>query len=155
MLGDAYYGGIRDTRYRQGFPLKPQTIGVIASSTLVGMTLGSFFWGWIADKRGRKVAFTLTILMFTLFSGVSGLAFSVSFLLGARFLTGAGIGGSVPVDGSILAEFAPARIRGYAGGAMHICLAHSDIYLASAAALLCFPDGVGGDCFSSGCCRPC
>jgi putative MFS transporter len=117
---DAYLLGFAMPGIAKEFALKPQTLGLIASSTLIGMTLGSFIWGWIADKVGRKIAFTGTILMFSLFSGVSGIAFSVSFLLGARFLTGLGIGGSVPVDASILAEFAPARIRGYSGGALRI-----------------------------------
>jgi putative MFS transporter len=136
--GDAYLLGFAMPGIAKEFALKPQTLGLIASSTLVGMTLGSFLWGWIADKWGRKIAFTATILMFSLFSGISGLAFSVSFLLGARFLTGLGIGGSVPVDASILAEFAPARIRGYSGGALPIAWPVAT-FIAAATALVVLP----------------
>ncbi len=100
--------------------------------------LGSFAWGWIADKWGRKIAFTVTLLMFSVLSGVCGLAPSLAFLLGARFLTGLGIGGSIPVDASILAEFAPARIRGYSGGALPIAWPVAT-FIASSAALVVLP----------------
>jgi MFS family permease len=92
---DAYHLGFAMPDIAKEFDLKSETLGLIASSTLVGMCIGSFFWGWIADKWGRKIAFTVTILMYSLFSGVSGLATGAGFLLGARFLTGIGIGGSV------------------------------------------------------------
>ena len=113
---DAYLLGFAMPGIAKEFDFKSETLGLIAMSTLIGMCVGSFFWGWIADKWGRKVAFTITILMFSLFSGTSGMAIGLGTLLGARFLTGLGIGGSVPVDHSILCEFSPARIRGYAIG---------------------------------------
>ena len=117
---DAYLLGSAMPGIAKEFNLKPETLGQIGLATLVGMCVGSFFWGWIADKWGRKIAFTVTILMFSLFSGASGLALGIGTLLGARFLCGMGIGGSVPVDASILSEFSPARIRGYANGALPV-----------------------------------
>ena len=135
---DAYLLGFAMPGIAKEFDLKPETLGLIASSTLVGMCVGSFFWGWIADKWGRKIAFTVTILMFSLFSGVSGLSFSVGFLLGARFLCGMGIGGSIPVDASILSEFAPARIRGYSNGALPITWPLAT-FISSALALMVLP----------------
>ena len=116
----------------------PQQLGLIGSFTLLGMCLGSFSWGWIGDKYGRKIAFTVTLLMFSILSGVCGLAPSLAFLYGARFLTGFGIGGSIPVDASILAEFAPARIRGYSGGALPIAWPVAT-FIASSVALVVLP----------------
>jgi putative MFS transporter len=120
------------------FGLKPQTMGLIASSTMVGMTIGSFLWGWIADKWGRRLAFIATVLIFSLFSGVTAASFSVGFLLGVRFITGIGLGGAIPVDAAILAEFAPARIRGFAGGVLPIAFPVGT-FLASATALVLVP----------------
>jgi len=116
--GDAYMLGFVMPGIAKEFHASPQTLGLLASSSMIGMTIGSIAWGWIADKVGRKIAFTLTLLMFSMFSGVCGFATSIGFLIGARFISGLGIGGAVPVDASILAEFAPARIRGYSTGAM-------------------------------------
>jgi putative MFS transporter len=118
--GDAYMLGFVLTGIGKECNVKPETLGLLASASLIGMTVGSFFWGWVADKWGRKLAFTVTLLVFSVLSGVCGLAPSIGFLIGARFLAGTGIGGAVPVDASILAEFAPARIRGYSAGALPI-----------------------------------
>jgi putative MFS transporter len=136
--GDAYLLGFAMPGIAKEFNAKPETLGLIGSSVLIGMTIGSFTWGWIADKWGRKPAFTVTILMFSILTGICGLAPSIGFLLGARFLTGLGIGGSIPVDASILAEFAPARIRGYSGGALPIAWPVAT-FLTSAVALVILP----------------
>ena len=120
------------------FSLKPQTMGLIASSTMVGMMVGSFLWGWIADKWGRKIAFTLTVLIFSLFSGFAAAAFSVGFLIGIRFVTGLGLGGAIPVDAAILAEFSPARIRGFGGGVLPLTFPVGT-FIASAVAIIMVP----------------
>ena len=94
------------------FGLAPQQIGIIGSSGLAGMGVGSWVWGWIADRWGRKLVFAGTVLMFSLFTGITGMAFSMGFIVAARFATGLGLGGMVPIDAALVAEFAPARIRG-------------------------------------------
>ncbi|MGA2990043.1 MAG: MFS transporter [Candidatus Korobacteraceae bacterium] len=136
--GDAYLYGFAIPGIAKEFGAKPAQLGLIGSFTLLGMCLGSFMWGWIADKYGRKPAFTLTLLMFSVLCGVCGLAPSIGFLYGARFCMGLGIGGSIPVDASILAEFAPARIRGYSGGALPIAWPVST-FIASSVALVVLP----------------
>ena len=103
------------------FVLAPAQIGLIGSAGLAGMGVGSWIWGWIADRWGRRLVFAGTVLMFSLFTGVTGLAFSVGFLLGARFLTGLGLGGMVPIDAALVAEFAPARIRGRVLASLPLC----------------------------------
>ena len=136
--GDAYLYGFAIPGIAKEFGAKPAQLGLIGSFTLLGMCLGSFMWGWLADKFGRKPAFTLTLLMFSVLCGCCGLAPSIGFLYGARFCMGLGIGGSIPVDASILAEFAPARIRGYSGGALPIAWPVST-FIASATALAVLP----------------
>jgi putative MFS transporter len=113
---DAKFLGYALPGISKEFGLKPQTLGLIASSTMAGMTIGSFIWGWIADKSGRRMAFIVTILLYSVFSGLSAAAFSVGFLVAVRFATGLGLGGAIPVDAAILTEFAPARIRGFSAG---------------------------------------
>jgi putative MFS transporter len=61
------------------------------------------------------------VLTFSLFTGVAGLSASIGFLIGARFLTGLGLGGMVPIDGALVAEFAPARLRGRISAALPLC----------------------------------
>ena len=121
------------------FAMSGATKGLVTSSTMWGMTVGSFIWGWIADKWGRRIAFTLTVLMFSIFSGLTAASFSVSMLLVIRFLTGVGLGGAIPVDASILAEFAPARIRGFCGASLPIAFPVGT-FLASFLGLLIVPN---------------
>jgi putative MFS transporter len=101
--------------------LVPHQVGLIGSSALAGMGVGSWVWGWIADRWGRRAVFASTVLMFSLFTGVAGLSASIGFLIGARFLTGLGLGGMVPIDGALVAEFAPARIRGRVSAVLPLC----------------------------------
>ncbi len=98
------------------FHLVPQQLGLVGSAGLAGMAIGSWVWGWIADRRGRSLVFAGTVLMFSVFTGVAALAYSVGFLIGARFLTGLGLGGTIPIDSALVAEYAPARLRGRIGG---------------------------------------
>jgi MFS transporter, putative metabolite:H+ symporter len=108
-------------KIRQEFSLSPTQVGLVGSSALAGMGVGSWCWGWIADRWGRRVVFASTILMFSLFTGVAGLAGSLGFLIGARFLTGLGLGGMVPIDQALVTEYAPARIRGRVAAMLPLC----------------------------------
>jgi len=99
-------------KIREEFGLSPTQVGLVGSSALAGMGVGSWCWGWVADKWGRRVVFAATVLMFSLCTGVAGLAPTLGFLIGARFLTGLGLGGMVPIDQALVTEYAPARIRG-------------------------------------------
>jgi putative MFS transporter len=120
------------------FLLGPKQLGLIGSSALAGMAIGSWCWGWVADRWGRKLVFAATVLTFSLFTGVAGLSASLGFLLGARFLTGLGLGGMVPIDSALVAEFAPARIRGRVIAALPLCWPIG-IFAAAGAGLLVVP----------------
>lgn len=106
---------------KQEFSLDPRQVGLIGSAALAGMGLGSWTWGWVADRWGRRVVFAATVLMFSFFTGIAGLSMSLGFLVGARFLTGLGLGGMVPIDQALIAEYAPARIRGRVSAVLPLC----------------------------------
>jgi MFS family permease len=46
------------------FALGPKQLGLIGSSALAGMAIGSWTWGFIADRWGRKLVFAATVLTF-------------------------------------------------------------------------------------------
>jgi putative MFS transporter len=121
------------------FGLDPKQVGLIGSSALAGMGLGSWMWGWVADRWGRRVVFAATVLMFSVFTGIAGLSMSLGFLAGARFLTGLGLGGMVPIDQALVAEYAPARIRGRVSATLPLCWPVG-IFLAAGAGLLIVPN---------------
>lgn len=86
--------------------------GLFAASSLAGMAVGAFCWGTVGDVLGRRRAFTVTLLIFSLLTVLGALSPTFWFLLATRFLAGIGLGGCVPVDYAIVAEFTPRRVRG-------------------------------------------
>ena len=70
----------------------------IATANLIGMALGAFIWGGIADVIGRKKAFTLTLLVFSIFTVAGAFAPAYGWFILFRLLAGFGLGGCIPVD---------------------------------------------------------
>jgi putative MFS transporter len=91
---------------------------VMLLSSGVGAMIGAAFWGWMADRIGRRPVFNLTILNFSLATGA--LYFTPDngfwYLTFFRFLVGFGVGGLYCVDLPLVQEFMPARKRGFIGG---------------------------------------
>lgn len=112
--------------------------GYILAAALWGGVLGQFLWGYLADKLGRKFAFQGTLLTFALFTGFTACAWSPISLLGARFLTGMGLNGFVPVDLTMVSEFSPTRIRGRLTGSVSL-LSSVGMVLAVLSTLLLLP----------------
>ena len=86
--------------------------GFLATTLFVGMMIGAWFWGTVADRVGRRRVFVSTILIGSVGALLSAAAPSYELLLLARLVTGFGIGGTLPVDYAITAEFLPTRQRG-------------------------------------------
>ncbi|HCG55021.1 MULTISPECIES: MFS transporter [Brevibacterium] len=84
----------------------------IATANLIGMALGAFIWGGIADVIGRKKAFTLTLLVFSVFTVAGAFSPAFSWFILFRFLAGFGLGGCIPVDYALVGEFTPKKHRG-------------------------------------------
>jgi putative MFS transporter len=92
--------------------LTPGQVGWIGSMGLIGMFVGALLSGVLADRIGRKRLFQATLLMFSIATGLCGLAWDFASLLVMRFLVGFGLGGELPVASTLVTEFAPAKYRG-------------------------------------------
>jgi MFS transporter, putative metabolite:H+ symporter len=86
--------------------------GLLGTSIFLGMLVGAWTWGWISDKVGRKFGFVSTVAIDSVFGFLSAFSPSYIWLLVLRTLTGFGVGGTLPVDYAIFAEYLPARKRG-------------------------------------------
>ncbi|WP_409490968.1 MFS transporter [Amycolatopsis sp. cmx-11-12] len=100
------------------FGLSAGQKGLVATANLIGMAVGAVIWGTVADRIGRKRAFSVTLLLFALFSVLGALSPNVETFLLLRFLAGIGLGGCIPVDYAIVSEFSPRRHRGRVLSAM-------------------------------------
>jgi putative MFS transporter len=92
--------------------------GAILLSSGIGAPLGSLFWGWMADKVGRRKVMILTVLNFSIATGAMALTPSQGwlFLSICRFFVGMGVTGLYTVDIAIVQEFVPAYKRGWITG---------------------------------------
>lgn len=86
--------------------------GLLGTALFVGMMVGAWGWGSLADRIGRRPGFILTILIDSFFGLLSAFAPTYAVLLVLRALTGFGVGGTLPVDYAITAEFLPRKVRG-------------------------------------------
>jgi MFS transporter, putative metabolite:H+ symporter len=94
------------------FGITPTQGGLTVTATFAGMLIGAWFWGTISDSIGRRMGFQVTVLIFALFGLLSAFAPSWEWLLVLRFVTGFGLGGALPLDFSLYAEFLPTENRG-------------------------------------------
>jgi MFS family permease len=86
---------------------------------LVGGTFGGLLFGSLADRFGRRPTMAVTILMYSVFSGLTFFARTVWQVGAARFLVAMGVGGEWAVAASLVAEVFPPRARAHASGIFH------------------------------------
>lgn len=86
---------------------------------LLGGTAGGLLFGSMADRIGRKPTMVVTILMYSLFSGLTYFAQSLEQVGVLRFLVAMGVGGEWAVAASLVAEVFPAKARAHASGIFH------------------------------------
>lgn len=78
----------------------------------LGMLVGAALFGRMADRYGRRKLLIVTVACDAVFGLASVFAPGFSALLFLRFFTGMAVGGTLPVDYAMMAEFLPAKSRG-------------------------------------------
>jgi MFS family permease len=86
---------------------------------LAGGTLGGLLFGSLGDKYGRKPVMVLTILFYSIFSGLTYFATELWHVGVLRFLVAMGVGGEWAVAAALVAEIFPKHARTHAGGIFH------------------------------------
>jgi MFS family permease len=97
------------------YPFIPAYAGAIIAITVFGWGLGGLLGGVLADYLGRKRSMTLTILAYSLLTGLSAFAWDWLSFAVLRFLVGLAIGSEWATGASITAELWPAKARGKGG----------------------------------------
>ncbi|MBF4501116.1 MFS transporter [Savagea sp. SN6] len=92
--------------------LTPEQSGWIGSMNSIGMAVGAFGFGVLADRIGRKNVFMITLVLFSVASGLSAFTTGLGAFLVLRFLVGAGLGGELPVASTLVSESVEAHERG-------------------------------------------
>lgn len=86
--------------------------GLLGTAIFLGMLVGALVWGRLSDLVGRKIGFVSTVAIDSVFGLLSAFAPSFAWLVILRTMTGFGVGGTLPVDYSIFAEYLPQEKRG-------------------------------------------
>lgn len=92
--------------------LTAEQMGWIGSVNSIGMAVGALVFGLLADRIGRKQVFIITLLLFSIGSGLSAFATTLTVFLILRFFIGMGLGGELPVASTLVSESVPAHERG-------------------------------------------
>src|SRR4029453_4159939 len=98
----------------QEFSFSTRTAGRVGSLTLAASGLGGVLFGVIADRMGRRRAMIGSILIYSIFTGLCGLAQTVSQLAVCRFVLGLGMGGEWTSGAALVSETWPDKHRGKA-----------------------------------------
>ncbi|MDF2875935.1 MAG: naiP [Sporomusa sp.] len=96
----------------QQWGLSATQMGFIGSIGLLGLAVGAVVAGSAADRFGRKAVFAVTLVIYSIATGLCGLAWNYESLLVFRFLVGFGLGGELPVAATLMAEYSPPASRG-------------------------------------------
>uniref|UniRef100_W5NCW7 Synaptic vesicle glycoprotein 2 n=1 Tax=Lepisosteus oculatus TaxID=7918 RepID=W5NCW7_LEPOC len=92
--------------------LSSSDMGLLTASIFLGMMVGGYVWGYLADQRGRRRVLVLSLTVNGVFGALASLAPMFWLFLLLRFVSGVGVGGSIPVIFSYFSEFQARTRRG-------------------------------------------
>lgn len=104
------------------FSLTAKQAGEIGSILATGLIIGGIFFGWLADRIGRVRVLFLSILVYSVFTGLTLFAPSLSWIKALRFMAGFGMGGEWTAGAALVAETWSASHRGKGGALMQMGL---------------------------------
>lgn len=87
--------------------ISPQSLGVVFSAGLLGMSIGAMFLAPFADKIGRKTMILICGFLMGISVFATILANSVESLIFFRVISGLGIGGMLASTATLTSEYAP------------------------------------------------
>lgn len=88
-----------------------ELFGVVMGAAPLGLAFGALMAGPPADRYGRKSVLMASVVLFGVFSLASGLSVGIKSLALFRFLTGLGLGATMPCATTLLSEYVPTRAR--------------------------------------------
>jgi len=103
---------------QRSFTVDRALAGALGTVTLFMRLAGGTVAGTIADKYGRKLPLTLSIIWFSIFAALCGFSSSYAMLFALRALFGLGMGGEWAAGMPLVLEHWPTKLRGIASGLM-------------------------------------
>ncbi|XP_026167754.1 synaptic vesicle glycoprotein 2B isoform X2 [Mastacembelus armatus] len=92
--------------------LSSSDMGLLTASIFLGMMVGGYMWGYLADQKGRRRVLVMSLTVNGVFGCLASTAPWFWLFLLLRVISGIGVGGSIPVIFSYFSEFMPRLRRG-------------------------------------------
>ena len=86
-------------------------MGIITAAFLLGAAAGGLAFGWLGDRVGRVRALSLSVLTYSLFTGLTYFAQTPWHLALTRFCAALGMGGEWSLGVALVMEVWPERFR--------------------------------------------
>jgi putative MFS transporter len=109
------------TALKTEYGLEGTTLQLLMASSFLGMFVGAAAFGRIADRIGRRNAFLINLVWFSVWSIIGAIAPNPWMLVGARFMAGIGVGAEYPVADSYLSDVLPKAHRGRLAAWAYTC----------------------------------
>ena len=114
--------------------LDDQMMGYVFGIFAVGYALFQIPAGWFSDRAGPRRALTIVVIIWSIFTALTGAVYTAISLLVVRFLFGVGEAGAYPGATRALYSWLPAKERGIGQG-----IFHSGARVGAAASLVVMP----------------
>jgi AAHS family 4-hydroxybenzoate transporter-like MFS transporter len=108
---DASIMGVIAPELTRVWGISTGNLGPVISAALIGLAVGALVAGPLADRFGRKIVIVTSVLFFGLWTLAAAMAPDITWLIVFRFLTGLGLGASMPNTATIISEYAPEKHR--------------------------------------------
>ena len=91
--------------------LDASKLGIVLSAFFFGYAFMQIPGGWLADRFGSRKVIVVAVLVWSIFTGLTGLAWSLTSLILIRFLFGVGEGAFPAGSTKAIADYFPAEKR--------------------------------------------
>ncbi len=118
--------------------LDDQMMGYVFGIFAIGYALFQVPAGWFSDRAGPRRALTIVVIIWSIFTALTGAVYTAISLLIVRFLFGVGEAGAYPGATRALYSWLPAKERGLGQG-----IFHSGARVGAAASLVVMPILIG------------
>ena len=98
--------------------LSDSGMGLAFSAFALGYALAQIPAGWFADRFGPRAALALVVTAWSTLTALTGAAWSLTSLVGIRFLFGVGEAGAFPGSARAICNWLPPGERGRANGVL-------------------------------------
>lgn len=115
--------------------LDASKLGIVLSAFFMGYALMQIPGGWLADRFGSRKVIVTAVLFWSVFTALTGLAWSLTSLILIRFLFGIGEGGYPSASTKAISDYFPADKRTKAQSTMM----SSNALGAALAPIICAP----------------